>query len=82
MGVTRDFEIAYNRYLDEEFATYQEAQAMVAHFQTIRVLNEKTKRDAANSEIERQANAEQERSEVEQSAHIDSLRQQLRDARG
>jgi len=57
MGVRREFEIIYNRYLDEMGATYTDACAMVAHFQTIRVMNEKQKRDAARDATRRTGEA-------------------------
>lgn len=76
-----NFETAYNDYLNEEGATFEEAQAMVAHFQTIRVLNEKARRNAANREAEAQQQAEQERVEAEKMAHIQELLRQQRDNR-
>jgi hypothetical protein len=81
MGAIRDFEVAFNRFLDEEFATFEEVQAMVAHFQTLRVLNEKARRNAANREAEAQQQAEQERVEAEKTAHIQELLRQQRDNR-
>jgi hypothetical protein len=79
MGVVRDFEIAFNRFLDEENATFEDAQKMFNHFCVIRANNEKAKRDAANRENERQMNDEAERIENEQKARVDELLRQQRD---
>jgi ABC-type tungstate transport system permease subunit len=79
MGAIRDFEASFNRYLDEENATFEDAQKMLNHFCVIRANNEKAKRDAANREIERQMNNEAERVENEQKARRQELLKQQRD---
>jgi hypothetical protein len=81
MGAIRDFEVAFNRYLDEENATFEDAQRLFNQFQTCRVMTEKARRDAANRKAEAEQQAEQERSDAEKATHLDRLRQQYRDAK-
>lgn len=77
-----NFETAFNMYLDEECATFEDAQRLFNECWTRRAMSERQRISDAQVERERQQRAEQERVEAQQSAHIDSLRQQLRDARG
>jgi hypothetical protein len=79
-AITR-FERAFNDYLDENGATFIDAQRLFNDCANRRAMTEKARRDAANREIEKRAFEEQDRIDAERSAHLDSLRQQYRDAR-
>jgi hypothetical protein len=77
-----NFETVFNMYLDEECATFEDAQRLFNECWTRRAMSERQRLSDAQAKMEKQQRAEQERVEAQQSAHIDSLRQQLRDARG
>jgi len=77
-----NFETAFNMYLDEESATFEDAQRLFQDCWTRRAMSEKRKRDIAEQEATRLRNAEQEQVDIEQQKYLDSMRQQLRDARG
>jgi hypothetical protein len=76
-----NFETAFNMYLDEEGATFEDAQKLFNECQMRRAYSEKRRRDIAQAEIEKQANAEQDWVDAEKAAHLDRLRQQYRDTR-
>jgi hypothetical protein len=75
-----NFETAFNMYLDEEYASFEEAQAFFNACWTRRAMTEKYRRDVVQKEAERDALEEQEEAERGTRARLDSLRKQLREA--
>ena len=72
-----NFETAFNMYLDEEYATFEEAQAFFNACWTRRAMTERKRNSDAQKEAERAAIAEQERVDAEKQKHLDGLRRHL-----
>jgi hypothetical protein len=75
-----NFETAFNMYLDEECATFEDAQAFFNACWARRAMTERYRRGVAQKEAERAALEEQEEAERGTRARLDSLRKQLREA--